>query len=289
MRVVVGIAVCTLLTACNLAFDLDETISVDAAIADFDRDGVADSRDNCPTIANGDQLNVDTDGFGDACDACPQLIAASNHDDDDDGVGDACDPCPGIPEFGDDSDGDDVGDICDPDRTTTHNRRAAFDGFETLLPEWQATGLAWAASADAAAPAEVLPQTDGGLSNAALSIAAPWYATIGIRSLKPWMPGEQIGIEASVDGHRVRCRAKCDGSGACSADYLVDGVYLGGYGPVFPRPTSRLKFSISATNVITCGTEGSLSTTLSVQATGTATFAVVGSPNIQVSYFELVQ
>jgi hypothetical protein len=38
---------------------------------DADADAVGDHIDNCPTIANTDQLDSDTDGVGDACDPCP--------------------------------------------------------------------------------------------------------------------------------------------------------------------------------------------------------------------------
>ncbi|MEZ5043592.1 MAG: T9SS type A sorting domain-containing protein [Saprospiraceae bacterium] len=36
---------------------------------DYDNDGINDLGDNCPLIANADQLDSDTDGAGDACDA----------------------------------------------------------------------------------------------------------------------------------------------------------------------------------------------------------------------------
>ena len=38
------------------------------AILDTDRDGIADSVDNCPAVANADQADFDQDGKGDACD-----------------------------------------------------------------------------------------------------------------------------------------------------------------------------------------------------------------------------
>jgi len=57
---------------------------------DCDGDGVADSGDNCPAIANTDQADGDGDGVGDACDNCPAVANASQADQDGNGIGDAC-------------------------------------------------------------------------------------------------------------------------------------------------------------------------------------------------------
>ncbi|CAN5518616.1 hypothetical protein BH18THE2_BH18THE2_15220 [soil metagenome] len=37
-------------------------------VADYDKDGVEETQDNCPSTSNPDQKNSDGDGLGDACD-----------------------------------------------------------------------------------------------------------------------------------------------------------------------------------------------------------------------------
>lgn len=57
---------------------------------DSDGDGVIDSQDNCPTVANPDQADSDGDGVGNLCDNCPTTANPLQSDSDGDGVGDAC-------------------------------------------------------------------------------------------------------------------------------------------------------------------------------------------------------
>jgi hypothetical protein len=107
----------------------------DVVLFDVDADGLTDSQDNCPTVANPGQFDADGDGLGDACDVCP-LDAANDIDGDGhcaevdncpttsnvaqadtdaDGLGDACDNCLAVANaLGQlDADGDGLGDACD--------------------------------------------------------------------------------------------------------------------------------------------------------------------------------
>ncbi len=51
----------------------DTTTCIPYDPADQDVDGTLNAVDNCPTIANADQLDGDADGKGDVCDACPTV------------------------------------------------------------------------------------------------------------------------------------------------------------------------------------------------------------------------
>jgi len=95
---------------------------------DTDLDGIADTDDNCPAVANHEQQDADHNGIGNACDpgfapqaptsvvpAADRLIQAPL-DTDKDSVADTADNCPTMPNRDQlDLDGDHVGDACDAD------------------------------------------------------------------------------------------------------------------------------------------------------------------------------
>ena len=95
------------------------------SLAGSDEDGVPDDTDNCPSIANADQLDTDSDGVGNECDddddgdgvadsadAFP-LDATEHLDTDADGVGDNSDAFPSDARESIDNDEDQVGDNAD--------------------------------------------------------------------------------------------------------------------------------------------------------------------------------
>ena len=61
-----------------------------AGPTDTDADGVADSDDRCPLVAD-NQNDEDGDGIGDRCDNCPLDVNPDQDNKDSDGLGDACD------------------------------------------------------------------------------------------------------------------------------------------------------------------------------------------------------
>lgn len=60
-------------------------------VADSDSDGIPNSIDNCPLVANASQADFDGDSVGDACDNCVNISNPGQEDTDLDGIGDACD------------------------------------------------------------------------------------------------------------------------------------------------------------------------------------------------------
>lgn len=107
----------------EVAFGSDPQVanSTPSTPNDADFDGVADSNDNCPAVANADQADTDNDGTGNACDSTP------NGDDDSDGFDNSTDNCPAIPNADQiDTDNDGAGDACD----STPNGDTDSDGID---------------------------------------------------------------------------------------------------------------------------------------------------------------
>ncbi len=86
--------------------DIDQDGIGNVCDADGDNDGIPDATDNCPALQNPDQADTDGDGIGDPC----------GSDVDTDGVANATDNCPAVANAEQaDLDADGVGDICDDD------------------------------------------------------------------------------------------------------------------------------------------------------------------------------
>jgi len=85
-------AVLFALVACSKGGGGDGRPDPDPALVenDMDGDGVEDGRDNCPAVANVDQVDTDGDGVGDRCDNCRDETNPTQADTDGDGLGDTC-------------------------------------------------------------------------------------------------------------------------------------------------------------------------------------------------------
>lgn len=133
-----GVALCLVLTACNPLFGLDETVLLDAASVadDQDGDGVLDSVDNCPAVANSFQEDLDNDRVGNACDPCSFEYTA-DADRDMDGVMADSDTCPGTSDPDQlDADADGIGDVCDPNPGSADTRRCFTDFGTNVTTAW---------------------------------------------------------------------------------------------------------------------------------------------------------
>ena len=64
----IGVVCCVVLLLSSLSPSMDAR-GAEVLNLDVDSDGVPDESDNCPDVANPDQVDVDFDAVGDACDA----------------------------------------------------------------------------------------------------------------------------------------------------------------------------------------------------------------------------
>ena len=167
--------------------------------ADADRDGVADSIDNCPNYWNPEQYDADEDGIGNVCDECT--------DQDGDGYGDpgfptnTCleDNCPGFanPDQAD-SDGDGIGDPCEGLECGDLNADGSVDSHDFF----RAIGYMWRGEASPASMDIANTAGCGGVNlyDIVYTHYGPysWYNCDGPSSCLP-LPGTAISLD-HVDG-----------------------------------------------------------------------------------------
>lgn len=100
----------------NDQLDFDGDRIGDACDDDVDGDGIPNNTDNCPLLPNPDQSDINGDGVGDVCD----------NDADGDGIDNGADNCPLVPNPGQENfDGDALGDACDPNADMVMSLAAA--------------------------------------------------------------------------------------------------------------------------------------------------------------------
>ncbi len=177
----------------------DSSVAVDAAVAidaprDRDHDGMVDSVDNCPDVANASQVDEDDDGLGDACDPCPPFD--TNTDGDGDGVGDACDPHPMIA-------GDKI---------------VAFEGFrDSLSGSWSASGTFSRSGGDG-----VLSAND--MSTSMLTRPSPVNGRVQIRASFVIDSITATGLNLGAIGMVERMQPGSDNSITCQLAGLAGGA-----------------------------------------------------------------
>jgi uncharacterized repeat protein (TIGR03803 family) len=160
---------------------------------DNDGDGRLDGSDNCPLVANADQLDTDGDGLGNACDP----------DDDNDGVADAGDNCLLVPNPAQaDTSGDGIGDVCDPATLEAISQHA--DAGMTVTTDTEADG---ATPADPVETAVTNPINDGIVNVAEMPVST--FPPAGF-----FFFGEQVSISmpSATAAHPIVIVFRIDGS-----------------------------------------------------------------------------
>jgi hypothetical protein len=193
-------AVALVAVGCNNVLGLDPTIS---ATSDIDGDGALDGDDNCPGLANADQLDADEDLIGDACDSCPSSAdEVPQEDEDDDGIVDACDSCPGTPNRSQlDTDGDGIGDSCD--QLPTAQRRVLFDSFTTPSARWS---VVWPGAAGALTPAQLPSEMKLTMTPIVGAVDRAWHVDADI-ALDLTSPVGRFGLRVThlANGNSFEC------------------------------------------------------------------------------------
>ncbi len=121
---------------------------------DTDGDGVIQTQDNCPAIANADQSDLDVDGVGDVCD--PDM--------DGDLVDNDIDNCPTVTNADQsDIDGDSFGDSCDSDMDGDGLSNSQENGLGTYMdnPDSDGDGLSDGEEVNLYSTQPLNPDSDG--------------------------------------------------------------------------------------------------------------------------------
>lgn len=189
-------------------------------VLDQDHDGVPNTVDNCPYVANAGQGDVDGDGEGDACDACPQ----SGVDQDGDGQQDGCDSCPAVADepivdnpngLDGDMDDDGQGDACDVCPLSKHP--GAEEGDNCCDPRLKECGKTWWGSTIQYA---CHPYPDGlrfGCESGNCAYGFRQWCQVSCARAFPCVPPGALAPKASCpQGSTCDCASKSCGSKWCT-------------------------------------------------------------------------